>query len=66
MFAFCSNVFRSELRYFKIVCHCSAAAQHLIPCFPFDRRRANVLHTFINTYTEIVADLHEIEESETL
>ena len=58
---------RSELGYFlKLFCHCSAAAQHMIPCCLSDRQGAKVLHTFINTYTEIVADLHEIEDSETL
>ena len=67
LFAFLQQRLRSELGYFlKLFCHCSAAAHHMIPCCLSDRQGAKVLHTFINTYTEIVADLHEIEESETL
>ena len=64
--AFCSNVFVLSSAILKLFCHCSAAAQHLIPCYPFDRRGANVLHTFIRTDTDIAVGVHEIEESETL
>ena len=56
----------SELGYFKIVCHCSAAAQHLIPCYLSDGQGAKVLHTFIRTDTDIVVGVHEIDGGDTV
>ena len=66
MFAFCSNVFVLSLVRFLIVLPLFSRRTAFAHCYPFDRRGAKVLHTFIRIDTDIVVDLHEIYGGETL